>query len=158
FYVRLDYADIALWREWIPIPVEFDSAKGALRAWVDMAGGRPTGMVTDFELADVRARLGKDLPRLDLTQVGGHLDWKNAAGSPTLTATGLTFTTPGGQTHAPTNFELALTESADGTITSGRLAIDRLEAEPLTALATHLPLPEAWRRDRLRVCPSGRGT
>src|SRR4029450_7095731 len=141
FYVRLDYADIALWREWIPIPVEFDSAKGALRAWVDMAGGRPTGMVTDFELADVRTRLGKDLPQLDLTQVAGHLDWKSNADSRTVTAAGLTFTTPGGQAHAPTNFDLALKEGVDGTITSGQLGIDRLEAEPLTALATHLPLP-----------------
>ncbi len=56
-----------------------DSGKGALRAWFDFAGGRPTGMVADFELADVRTRLRKDLPQLDLTQVGGHLDWKSSA-------------------------------------------------------------------------------
>jgi uncharacterized protein YhdP len=48
FYVRLDYADIALWREWIPLPIPVDSGKGALRAWFDFAEGAPTGMVADF--------------------------------------------------------------------------------------------------------------
>ena len=41
FYVRLDYADIALWREWMPLPIAVDNGKGALRAWFDFAGGAP---------------------------------------------------------------------------------------------------------------------
>ena len=100
FYVRLDYADIALWHEWIPFPIAIDSGKGAVRAWFDMAGGRLTGMVSDFELADVRTRLDKDLPQLDLTQVGGHVQWKSAPGSGTLTATGHLHN-PGGQAPPP---------------------------------------------------------
>jgi len=155
FYVRLDYADIGLWREWIPLPIDVDNGKGALRVWFDFAGGRPTGMVADFELADVRTRLSPDLPRLDLTTLAGHADWKSEAGSRVLAATGLTFTTREGQRLAPTNFNLAFTEGADGAITGGHLAIDRLEAEPLTALAVHLPLPEGWRRSLLRYAPRG---
>ena len=30
-YLRLDYADLAAWREWLPLPVAMDSGKGALR-------------------------------------------------------------------------------------------------------------------------------
>jgi uncharacterized protein (TIGR02099 family) len=155
FYVRLDYADIALWREWIPLPVEVASGKGALRAWFDFAGGRPTGMVTDFELVDARTRLDRELPQLDLASLSGHLDWKEESGSRRVTASRLTFTTQAGLSLSPTNFDLALTEGSDGTITGGQLAIDRLEAEPLTALAADLPLPEGWRRLLARFAPRG---
>ncbi len=155
FYVRLDYADIALWREWIPLPIPVDSGKGALRAWFDFAGGGPTGMVADFELADVRTRLARSLPQLDLANLSGHLDWKREPGKRLLSASGLSFTTRADLTLAPTNFSLALTENAEGAIAGGELAIDRLDAEPLTALATHLPLPEAWRRDLARYAPRG---
>ena len=155
FYVRLDYADIALWREWIPLPIPVDNGKGALRAWFDFAGGSPTGMVADFELADVRTRLARDLPKLDLTELAGHLDWKRESGKRTLTASGLTFRTRAGLALSPTDFSLALTEDADGVITGGQLAIDRLDAEPLTALAAQLPLPEEWRRNLARFAPRG---
>lgn len=155
FYVRLDYADIALWREWIPLPIDVDNGKGALRVWFDFAGGRPTGMVADFELADVRTRLRPDLPRLDLTTLAGHVDWKSQPGTRSVAAKALAFKTRDGQSLDPTTFNLALTENADGAITGGRLDIDRLEAEPLTALAAHLPLPEGWRRSLVRFAPRG---
>ena len=155
FYVRLDYADIALWREWIPLPVPVDSGKGALRAWFDFAGGAPTGMVADFELADVRTRLARNLPQLDLANLAGHLDWKREPGKRQLTASGLSFTTRSDLTLAPTSFTLALTENAEGAIAGGQLAIDHLDAEPLTALSLSLPLPEGWRRDLARFAPKG---
>jgi uncharacterized protein (TIGR02099 family) len=155
FYVRLDYADIALWREWIPLPIPVDNGRGALRAWFDFAGGAPTGMVADFELADVRTRLARELPQLDLTNLSGHLDWKREPGKRMLSASGLTFTTRAGLTLIPTNFSLTLSEAGDGGITGGQLAIDRLDAEPLTALAAQLPLPEGWRRNLARFAPRG---
>ncbi len=155
FYVRLDYADIALWREWIPLPIAIDNGKGALRAWFDFAGGAPTGMVADFELADVRTWLGRDLPQLDLTNLGGHLDWKRGGGKRLLSASNLAFTTRAGVVLPPTDFKLALTESADGTINGGNLTFERLDADPLTALAAHLPLPEGWRRELARFAPRG---
>jgi uncharacterized protein (TIGR02099 family) len=155
FYVRLDYADIALWHEWIPLPIPVDNGKGALRAWFDFAGGAPTGMVADFELADVRTRLGKNLPQLDLANVAGHLDWKRQAGKRVLLASGLTFTTPAALTLAPTDFDLTLTEASDGSINGGSLTIDRLDAEPLTALAAHLQLPESLRRILVQYSPRG---
>ena len=58
-------------------------------------------------------------------------------------------------TLAPTNFTLTLAEGPDGIIAGGQLVIDRLDTEPLTALAAHLPLPEGWRRDLARFAPRG---
>ncbi|HQR11907.1 MAG TPA: YhdP family protein [Casimicrobiaceae bacterium] len=155
FYVRLDFADIALWREWIPIPIAVDSGKGALRAWFDFAGGAPTGMVADFELVEVSTRLGRNLPKLDLEKVSGHLDWKRQEGTRVLAATGLTFTTHTGLSLDPADFNLTLQEGADGAITGGKLAIARLDLEPLSALAANLPLPEGWRPLLAGFAPKG---
>ena len=155
FYVRLDYADIALWREWIPLPIAIDNGKGALRAWFDFADGAPTSMVADFQLADVRTRLRRDLPQLDLMMLGGHVDWQRGSGKRSLAASNLEFTTRAGFVLPPTDFRLAMTEGADGAITGGNLVFDRLDADPLTELAAHLPLPEDWRRGLARFAPQG---
>jgi uncharacterized protein (TIGR02099 family) len=151
FYARLDFADVALWQEWIPLPVRFESGKGALRVWSEFAGGRPTGIVMDLELTDVSTRLAPDLPRLDLAHIAGRVDWKVAADTRELTTTGLTFTSASGLELAPTNLSFALRRDEEGTVTGGRLAFDQIDVAPLTMLAAHLPLPEAWRRDVSRL-------
>jgi uncharacterized protein (TIGR02099 family) len=151
FYARLDYADVALWQEWIPLPFRFESGKGALRVWSDFAGGRLAGLVVDLELADVSTRLGPDLPQLDLAHVAGRIDWKVEAQTRQLTTAGLTFTSASGLELAPTNLSFNVHRDAQGTITGGGLAFDRIEVAPLAMLAVHVPLPEAWRRDVSRM-------
>ena len=61
-YVRLDYADVEAWREWLPLPAEIAAGKGALRVWFDFAAGEAREIVADLELADVKARLGERPP------------------------------------------------------------------------------------------------
>ena len=80
FYVRLDYADVAAWREWLPLPLPVESGKGALRVWFDFADGaaarrrrRPRARRRR------RATLGDGLPPLDLAHLGG----RDRAGSAT---------------------------------------------------------------------------
>jgi len=147
FYVRLDYADVAQWREWIPLLRPVDTGKGALRVWFDFAGGKATNVVADLELTDVRARVATHLPQLDLSHLGGRITWKREPGKLELATQGLTFTTLAGQELAPVAFTLTMNESDDGAITGGQMAFDKLEVAPLSALAEHLPLPEEWRRD-----------
>ncbi|HET8874686.1 MAG TPA: hypothetical protein VFO53_00020, partial [Casimicrobiaceae bacterium] len=57
-YFRLDYADVAAWREWLPLPFALESGRGAVRMWADFAGGQANDVTADLELADVRATLG----------------------------------------------------------------------------------------------------
>src|SRR4029077_3560795 len=53
-YLRLDYADVAAWREWLPLPVAMESGKGAMRVWMDFAASQPVDVVADLELEGVR--------------------------------------------------------------------------------------------------------
>jgi len=146
-YVRVDYVDLAPWRSWIEHLHTVETGKGALRLWFDFAEGSATDAIADVELSDVRTRLARDLPQLDLATLEGRLLWKRAPGSRELGARGLSFRTRAGQALAPANLTLALTDGPDGKITGGRLSLDRLEVAPLAALAAHLPLSADWRRD-----------
>lgn len=147
FYVRLDYADVALWREWIPLLKPVEAGRGALRMWFDFAGGRATDVTADFELTDVGVRVAGNLPQLDLDHLSGRVTLKSGGGRREVAAHELTFRMRSGQVLAPAAITLAITEGADGAITGGRMAFDRLDVAPLSVLAEHLPFPESWRRD-----------
>ena len=119
-----------------------------MRVWFEFAGGKPTNVVADLELTRrPRPRSRPNLPQLDLTHLGGHVTWKDEGGRREFTTRGLTFRTQSGQELAPVALSVVMNEGADGAITGGELAFDRLEVAPLSVLAVHLPLPEKWRRD-----------
>ena len=147
FYVRLDYADVAHWREWFPVLRPVESGEGAVRVWFDVGGGRLTNVVADLELTDARMRVAPDLPLLDLVFVRGHLTWQRDDAKMILGARDLAFRTRAGEELSPVAFSVTMNEAADGSITGGSLEFDKLDVPPLSTLAVHLPFPERWRRD-----------
>ena len=154
-YLRLDYADVAAWKEWIPLPIPVESGKGALRLWFEFASGIAKEVTGDVELANVRVRVQPDLPQLELTHLSGRLGWKQEGGRRSFTTRGLSFVSRDGLSLTPTDFALTMTEGSDGTMTGGEIAFDRLELAPLVGLAAHLPLSERWRQDLATYLPRG---
>jgi len=71
-FVELDYADLAGWRAWVDYPVNLPQGRGALRIWGDLDDG--AGKVTaDVALEELRIRLGRKLPELELASMSGQL-------------------------------------------------------------------------------------
>lgn len=157
-YVRLDYADVAAWKEWLPLPIEMGSGKGALRIWFQFAGGVANRIVADVELADVRTVLATDLPPLDLEHVSGRLNWRHERTLRELTATGLSFKPRGQPSVKPTDFEIRYQMGDGGATIEGEANIQRIELEPIARIAAALPLPPSWRRDLERFAPRGVAT
>ncbi len=154
-YVRLDYADVGAWREWLPLPVPVDRGKGALRLWFDFGGGRITGLTADVELADVRTRLAEGLPELEMPHLSGRMGWKDEGGERELAFRHLAFTTASGVEQPPVDFALRLSLPGGDRAAGGELSFDRVELEPLRTLAAQLPLPERLRIDLARLAPQG---
>jgi uncharacterized protein YhdP len=50
-FVRLDYADVAAWREWLPLPAQIETGTGAMRLWFQFAQQEAREIVADVELA-----------------------------------------------------------------------------------------------------------
>src|SRR5262249_62135898 len=72
-FVELDYADIAAWRTWVPFPIEFPRGTGGVRTWLTFTQDKLTDAIADVRLANVRARLEKSLPELELIDLSGPL-------------------------------------------------------------------------------------
>jgi uncharacterized protein YhdP len=154
-YLRLDYADLAAWHQWLPLPVQVDSGKGALRLWFDFADGKPQAITADVELADVRARLADGLPRLELAHIAGRLGGAFDGARRAFHTAALTFTTTGGAVLPPTDLSWSEQEARDGAPARGELSFDRIELGAVGALAAGLPLPESWRAALAHFAPRG---
>jgi uncharacterized protein (TIGR02099 family) len=154
-FVRLDYADVAAWREWLPLPAQIAGGKGAMRIWFQFDRGEPREIVADLELADVKARLAEELPELDIAHLSGRAGWRSSSYEREIFARGLAFTTVSGERLDPTNFTLTLRDGTRDRQASGQLDFDHLQLEPLVALGAHLPFSARIRTDLARFAPRG---
>ena len=154
-YARLDYADVAAWRAWLPLPIDVRSGKGALRVWLDYAEGQLHEIVADLVLTDVQTKLAPDLRDLVLSRLEGRLGWRSAAGTQELFAEHLAFTGASGSSFDPTDFKLTLHDATAREAPSGAFEFSNLQLAPLVRVAENLPLPERWRQDLARYEPRG---
>ncbi len=154
-YVRLDYADVSAWKEWLPLPLDVASGKGALRAWFTFAHGEAREVVADLELADVRMRLAPALPELVLPRLAGRAGWRVAGTHHDFYTRQLAFATASGAVFEPANLALAVDVGEDRRARGGRLVFDRVQLKPLRELAAQLPLPGAVREQLQAYGPTG---
>mgnify|MGYP001179611315 CR=1 FL=1 len=154
-YLRLDFADIAAWSEWIPLPVDVSDGRGAVRLWAELAEGKVRDMTADVELADVSTRLAASLPRLELASVRGRVTWQSDPATRRFTADGLELVGRNGAALAPVDAVYEAVVGEDGGIRSGRLSANVIELAPLASLAASLPMPATWREELARYAPRG---
>ncbi len=154
-FVRLDYADVAAWREWLPLPGQIKSGTGAMRIWFQFAHHEPREIVADIELANVDARFADDLPEIKLAHLSGRFGTRKSGAQREVFTRALAFTTAAGDRHDPTNFTLILRDGPDDRLESARMEFDQLQLGPLVALSAHLPLPDRIRTDLARFAPRG---
>jgi uncharacterized protein (TIGR02099 family) len=154
-YLRLDYADVAAWRAWVPLPLPVDSGQGALRLWLDFADQSVNSVVADAELTDVSASLDPALPPLALQHVVGRLTMERSRDRRTIGGRGISFTTESGSVQAPADFDLDLRDGTSSAAPRGTLAFTRADLAALGAIAAELPLPADWRAGLAAHAPYG---
>jgi uncharacterized protein (TIGR02099 family) len=149
-YVELGYTDLAAWRPWVDYPWNVTQGQGAVRLWAKLDKGEPRQATADLALANVAARLGRDLAPLDLAAVSGRLHGKVLAKGFEFGARGLSATVQRGPSISPT--DLQVTWQTDG---GGSARASALELEPLAHLAAAVPLPADVRRKLAELAPRG---
>ncbi len=154
-FVQLDYADIAAWRTWVPFPIEFPQGEGALRLWLGFSKNQLQNIIADVRLANVRTRLAKDLPELDLTALAGRVAWKSSAAGFEISTTKLALETQRGLSLRPVDFLLRIVEGGGTKEARGELQANSLDLEPLVALADRLPLDAGLREQLVALAPKG---
>ena len=153
-FAQLDYTDIAAWRAWVEFPVPFPHGAGAVRIWAGLKDGELAQITADVQLSQVRTRLGRNLPELDLDALKGRIGWKRTLGGFEVSTSGLDVTT---HAVALPQMDLALTyrHASDGKPSSGELQANALDLGPLVMIPDHLPFAPELRKDLARYAPRG---
>lgn len=122
---------------------------GALRLWVDLAQGQPTGGTADLALTQVQARFAQANQPLALARLQGRVNVGLKAQTLSLDTEGLAFDTVQGTQWAQGDLSLKLTQNTDHTL--GELRASRINLGALHELSNGLPLspPEQARLAQL---------
>ena len=145
-YVRLDYADVAAWREWLPLPCRSSRGKGALRALVRFrrraaarrhrrSGARRRQTRLEPQPAGARARP----PR------GPRSAGSTTIGSASLSCARRSRSHRRRRNAAADRLHAGARRRRGWRRTGGRLAFDASSSRRWRQLAEHLPLPERVR-------------
>ncbi len=164
-FAELGYTDLAGWRRWVDYPADVRQGQGALRLWMTLGDGRLTRATADVSLSNVVARLGRDLPVLEVRSVRGRVQGRETPRGYEFGARNLALATPRGPEMRATSF-LALVEGKaprrEGAMLvegwkpdSGAVTANQIELAPLAHLAEFLPFPADLRRLLAELGPQG---
>ncbi len=154
-YAELGYTDLAGWRPWVDYPLDVRRGEGALRVWATLGGGKVTQATADVEATDVVARLGKDLPLLEVASVRGRLHGRETARGYEFGVRNLALASVRAPAMKATSFR-AHWEPAEGSRPQlGSVSANLVELGPLAHLAEFLPFPADLRKLLADLAPQG---
>ncbi|AXS80689.1 YhdP family protein [Dechloromonas sp. HYN0024] len=154
-FVELAYADLAGWRPWVDYPVLLPQGRGALRIWGDLDDG--AGKLTaDVALEELRIRLGRKPPELDLASMRGRLEGSYKSDAWAVAGHQVELQTQAGLRVAPTDFKVEWRQDAKTGLVNGNSSASFLDLGVLGRLAAHLPLDPHSRDLLTRHRPQGR--
>ncbi|HMC13213.1 MAG TPA: YhdP family protein, partial [Gallionellaceae bacterium] len=154
-FTQLDYADVAAWRTWLPLPVPLSSGKGALRGWMDVERGKISRVTADLALSGVRTRLADDLPVLDLRTLHGRIGWRDVEHGIELSTQGLSLRLRNDFVLPSTDFYLHFAAAQDQQPASGEVRANKLDLLGLSTLSEYLPFNRSFKRKLSAFAPHG---
>ena len=156
-YAAMDYADLAVWRNWVDYPLELPRGAGALHLWLTVERGRLAAATADLALRDVNLRLRPDLSALDLARLDGRLQFTLPGSGFSASAKGLSLETRDGIRLSPTDFSLKFTPAGGRRKSAhGEATANVLDLAALQGLAACLPLDGQTRQRIKDYAPQGR--
>ena len=75
-YVALPNLNADQWKKYVDLPVELDGGTGSIQVWAGVDKSRLTEISAELDLKNLKLRLRKDLPVLDLAFATGRFDMK----------------------------------------------------------------------------------
>ena len=164
-YAEIDYADLAVWRQWINYPVALPHGRGALRAWLGFAQGNLQEVTADASLRDVSLRLAPELPALVLDHMSGRIGARFSATGFEVSGHRIelatqALTTPNSESHEsiriePTDFHVDWRPEPDDQGVVGSASASRIDLGALARLAEHVPFDARSRQLLTDYAPRG---
>ncbi|MEI7432110.1 MAG: DUF3971 domain-containing protein, partial [Betaproteobacteria bacterium] len=175
-FAEIDYADLAVWRQWVDYPVALPHGRGAVRTWFNFSEGALEEITADLSLHDVNLRLAPELPVLDLDHMSGRIGARftdtgfvvNGSGVELVTREVVSRKKDGKKGAAQessesreairiasTDFHVEWQPSDDGKTVAGSASANRLDLGDLARFAEYFPLDAQSRQLLKDYAPQG---
>ena len=165
-FAQIDSTDLAAWRTWLDYPLALPHGRGGVRAWADFADGSLRELTADLSLDDVKLRLAKDLPELEVDRMSGRIDARFSPAAMRVDGSRVEIVTRAlaaagdaaapGSHLGPTDFHLEWQpQPADSRSLRGSASASTLDLGALAALAAHVPLDAGSRQLLNDFAPRG---
>jgi uncharacterized protein (TIGR02099 family) len=168
-YADLRDTDLAAWKEYFDYPFQLTQGKGSVRAWLSLDHSKLAGFTADVALSGVSAKLGPDLPQLDLARASGRVSAREEFGpgpedsTPTFGARGHSVTldnfsvaTVDGLNLPPTSLSETFRPAGNGKPERVTLNARQLDLATLAELASQLPIDATKRAILDDFAPRGK--
>ena len=170
-YADLRDTELAVWKSYLDYPVELETGRGSLRAWLDFDHYKVANFTADLTLRNVVARLRKDLDMLNLVEVAGRVSMQEEINGrekddkPSLGVNGhaialtdFSLQTDDGLVLPTTTISESYTPARRGQPGKTEIKAKVLDLEALASFVERLPLPAEQRQMLVDFAPRGRLT
>ena len=154
-FADLPRADVKELRRYVDLPFELNEGDGALRAWVELARGRPVSGTVDVALRAVSMRLAGNVEPLVVEQVQGRLAARRDANGVSIALQNFGFVTGDGLRWPQGDLSLAWKQRNAEPVSGGEFSAQRLDLDVMAQIAGRLPLGDALRRLLAELKPRG---
>jgi uncharacterized protein (TIGR02099 family) len=154
-FVDLPRADVRELRRYVDLPFELDEGDGAVRAWIELAEGRPTSGTVDLALRAVSMRLDPAVEPLLVEQVQGRLVARQNDEGVSIALQDFGFLTGDGVRWPRSDLSLAWKQRTGEAVRGGEFNAQRLDLDVMAQIASRLPMGEAVRRLLAELNPRG---
>ena len=142
-YARLDYADVAAWQAWLPLPVCHQERQGG---GARLAGIRRRGGARRCRRPGPGRRAGNaraGVAAVALARLDGRLGWRSDGNEREVFTEHLAFSGAGATRFDPTDFKLVLRKATAARAAVRADQFSNLQLGPLMQVAASLPLAGA---------------
>ncbi len=158
-YAKLERANLAQLAPYLNYPLDLQSGRGALKAWLQIDKTRVADFTADLQLHDVRGQFRRDLPKLDMALISGRLiasEQKNPGKKylpsvfgqvgHSLALMNFTMQARDGTKLPATTLRETFTPGVKGQPEKVEVFASSLDLQMLANFAEHLPLPKDQRQ------------
>lgn len=154
-YFDLPRVDVRELRRHVDLPFELSEGDGVVRAWLEIADGRPRGATVDVALRAVALRLAKSVEPLGFEQVEGRLVGRRSDDGVSLALQKFGFVTADGIRWPQGDLALSWRQREGGPVSGGEFSAQRLDIGLMAQIASRVPLGEAVARLLGELKPEG---
>jgi uncharacterized protein (TIGR02099 family) len=154
-FTQLDYADLAAWKPWLPVPSALKQGQGALRTWLEIKEGKISRVTSDLALANVQTRLAENLAPLNLRRLSGRLGWRDVGQGFEIFTRNFSLELFNNFVLKPTDTLVRLKGSQNPDESSGEFRANLLDLEGLGKLIDYLPLEREFKQRLAEFSPEG---